>query len=83
METLLNNTSYITANDLLRVLINECTELNPWLPIDENTPKDRLILLFDISRGVIIGQWYDGHWVSSMIIMHDVTHWQELPGDPD
>ena len=44
LETLLNNTSYITANDLLRVLINECKELNPWQPI-ETSPKDRRILL--------------------------------------
>ena len=27
-------------------LLSLCTELDPWLPIDENTPKDKRILLY-------------------------------------
>ena len=32
--------------DLLKYLISQCTELDPWIPIDENTPKDKPIHLF-------------------------------------
>ena len=28
--------------DLLNGLIDECTELNPWQPIDGNTPKGKV-----------------------------------------
>lgn len=30
----------------LQVLLDECQELNQWQPIDENTPKDREIVVF-------------------------------------
>lgn len=67
--------------EILQALLIECTELNPWKPID-NAPKDRRILIFDEVHGVIIGQWFDGNWVSSMVMMHNVTHYQELPQPP-
>lgn len=65
---------------LLLDLIKECTELNPWLPIDENTPKDRSVLLYspDMENGCkqfvgnIESAWY---WKP--------THYQEIPGDPE
>ena len=37
----------------------------------------------DKSRGVVMGLWFEKNWVSSMVIMHDVTHWQELPTLPE
>lgn len=37
--------------DLLKYLISQCKELDPWLPIDENTPKDRMILIWDDNYG--------------------------------
>lgn len=60
-------------------LLNECTELNPFYPIDENTPKDKFLLLYSpgiegVSKkfvGKLESCWY---W--------NPTHWCELPGDP-
>lgn len=78
LETLLNYTGYITANDLLRVLTNECTELNPWLPI-EQAPKDRPVLLY-ISAGPITCRQFVGNAYDSWA--WQPTHYQELPGDP-
>lgn len=67
------------AFDLLEDLIEECTELNPFYPIDENTPKDKFLLLYSpgiegVSKkfvGKLESCWY---W--------NPTHWQELPEDP-
>ena len=56
-------------------LFNECTELNAWQPIDENTPKDRdLVLYFSPNK----------KWVGSLgrDWPFAPTHWQELPKDP-
>lgn len=71
-------------NDELRLfllyLINaECTELNPWQPIDENTTKDKFLLLYSpgiegVSKkfvGKLESCWY---W--------NPTHFCELPEDP-
>lgn len=55
-----------------------CTELNPWLPIDEDTPKDRLLLLyyparyndddFDMPKIQSVGYWSHplGIWVCDL-----------------
>lgn len=62
-----------------------CTELNPWLPIDENTPKDMQIKIYDSGYGQVIVSWNEfyrkftdphGH------IYHHPTHYQELPEAP-
>ncbi|MFK5284266.1 hypothetical protein ACI3PL_32270, partial [Lacticaseibacillus paracasei] len=39
---------WTTNNDkeLFTALLSECTELNAWQPIDENTPKDRDLVLY-------------------------------------
>lgn len=52
---------------MLKQLIMDCTELNPPLPIDEKTPKDKRILLFYPERSenmlfpmkpmTIAGEW--------------------------
>ena len=61
-------------------------ELNPWLPIDENTPKDRELLLFFPERSefnltankqiAICNDSYLNHCFLKP------THYQELPDDP-
>ena len=69
---------YWTTNDekeLFTALLSECTELNAWQPIDENTPKDRdLVLYFSPNK----------KWVGSLgrDWPFAPTHWQELPEDP-
>ena len=41
--------------DLLNAILAKCHELNPWLPIDENTPKDiRLLLFYGNDSGVMV-----------------------------
>lgn len=85
LETLLNNTSYITANDLLRVLINECKELNQWQPI-ESAPKDREILVYapayqDLRFLISVCKWNEsaGFCIDEL---RQPTHWMELPKPP-
>jgi len=39
------------CNQLITAMMCECKELDPWLPIDENTPKDRMILIWDDNYG--------------------------------
>ena len=66
------------AFNLLEDLIEECTELNPWQPIDESTPKDRQVLLHRIIgtiNQVWVGYAFD-YWP------YPPTHWQERPEDP-
>ena len=72
-------------------LIIKCHELNPWLPIDENTPKDRRLNLHWPGTGWITGCWIQ---LNSTVgyFTHDLsrydppsvkpTHYQELPDDP-
>lgn len=66
------------------MIIGRIKELNPWLPIDENTPKDRPLLIKG-SEGVDVGQWekpwdQDGIWVDNHgYIIDNATHYQELP----
>jgi hypothetical protein len=76
------DTGYVNAaKDLLQL----CTELNPWLPI-ESAPKDRHILLFYPEHKVPGGHLEP--YIASMkynelaTIMYQPTHWQELPGEP-
>ncbi len=59
-------------------LCNECTELNTWQPIDENTPKDRHVLLY--GGHVPYCQMFVGHANANWL--WEPTHWQELPEDP-
>jgi hypothetical protein len=89
LKEYLASTSRKTSKDLLRVLIHECKELNEWQPIDENTPKDRMILVL-FESGIVVS----GHWDSKYNLFDTyldvyveersgkITHWQELPEDP-
>lgn len=69
---------------LLCWLVDECKELNPWLPIDENTPRDRLLQLGRIDGFQCVGRYVPqfGHWVDQNQQYVVVTHYQELPDDP-
>ena len=62
---------------LLRTLVFQCQELNPWQPID-TAPKDRRILLYNPKIGIFSGVIGDS--ISAWNC--DPTHWQELPEDP-
>lgn len=61
-------------------------ELNPWLPIDENTPKAKPILLrvngfaiTGIGEYGMYNSWID--IVTRQLVIP--THYQELPADPE
>lgn len=60
-------------------------ELNPWLPIDENTPKDRLLVMRTKEYGdPLVGKWFacsDRGWWAANCIKVTPTHYQELPED--
>lgn len=63
-------------------LLDKCKEINPWIPIDENTPKDRRLLLH--AGEPVIG-WFDNIknvWRSTDSKKLYPTHYQELPDDP-
>lgn len=69
--------------EVIRTLLDECKELTPWQPIDENAPKDREILLF-YSCYKTVGGWNAilGYWVNEAGCQVSPTHWCELPEDP-
>lgn len=74
----------VHARDILNSLIDECQELNPWQPIDENTPKDRPILFYYPPRY----QRNEDTLISSepsntrAVEFRFATHWMELPEPP-
>ncbi len=67
------------------LLIAECAELNQWQPINENTPKDRLINIYDEGYGQTIVTWNEFYKCFTDFHGHKYmqpTHWQEIPEDP-
>ena len=62
----------------VHALITQCTELNAWQPIDENTTKDRHVLLY--GGHVPCCQMFVGHANANW--SWEPTHWQELPENP-
>ncbi len=79
----------LDAEDLLDRLIDECTDLDPWIPI-ENAPKDKELLMFTIDRGQLKGSWanypfiapHASHWQDDRGIIICPTHYKLLPKDP-
>jgi len=67
-------------------LLAECAELNAWQPIDENTPKDKNILVYDPGYGPLVVIWSEFYslWITvfGRKLTQPPTHWQELPKDP-
>ena len=63
-------------------VLSQCTELNPWQPIDENTPRDRpLQLFYSETKNQPKFQRIDSYYGKSEMCVTP-THWQELPEDP-
>lgn len=68
----------LIRSQVIRDLLSECKELDPWLPIDENTPKDKELLLyyparendddFDMPKIQSVGYWSVplGIWVCDL-----------------
>ncbi|ALQ51866.1 hypothetical protein [Nitrosomonas ureae] len=78
----------LDSEELLDRLINECVELNNWIPINENTPIDKELILY-YPAGIVnhvflpkiklIG--YHRPQLSS--ICRQPSHYQELSKDPE
>lgn len=76
--------------ELLNEILAQCKELNPWIPIDENTPRDRRLNLYWPGRGWITGEWRQlnkdiGYFIHDGLKYEPVikpTHYQELPEPP-
>ena len=72
--------------ELFTALLSECTELNAWQPIDENTPKDKNILVYDPGYGQLVVIWpeFYSFWITvfGRKLTQPPTHWRELPEDP-
>ena len=60
-----------------KFIITECKELNQWQPIDENTPRDRRILLLYEDGDVRIDWWHHESQQDNKIVA-----WIELPEPP-
>jgi len=66
------------------LLRNECTELYPWIPVDENTPRDRPLLMMWPELGVMQGEWVVDRWYCDMweltgsLVSRQPTHYKEL-----
>lgn len=78
--------AHIHAHVLLDIAENACVELNPWLPIDENTPKDRTVWLSN-GKNMCLAIWFLDRWREIVWMNTDntdcnFTHWQELPENP-
>lgn len=80
------HTGLISENELRK----ECHELNPWLPIDENTPKDKRLLVY-FTCGFIFIARYDGKsWEiedrsgsDEYYYYGQPIRYQELPDNPE
>lgn len=87
ISDLCDNEDNIDYYVIEKLLINECTELSPWLPI-EQAPKDRKILLLWPELGVMEGEWIvDVFWcdmweLAGCIMREQPTHYQELTDPP-
>jgi len=70
--------------DLLKYLISQCTELDPWMTI-KDAPKDRMILIWDDNYGQCTANWNEFYLCHTDIHghkYHTVTKYKLLPEDP-
>ena len=84
LENIRKDNNNEELRDLLKQLIGECRELDAWLPIDEDTPKDRKIIIYDsFNQSVETAWWDDGCFMYNAGDMdapiHEPVLWQELP----
>lgn len=90
IKEMLREESRLDIKIALNYLINQCKELNPWLPIDENTPRDRSILLLWPQEigGAMQGYWLCDAWYCDMweltgsLMSNQPTHYKLLTEDP-
>jgi len=86
-ERLLEMRNTCDARDryAIDLIINECTELNPWMPI-ASAPKDRPIVLSYPELGVHDGCWIVDSWYCELSDLtqskEQPAHWCELPDYP-
>jgi hypothetical protein len=73
---------YDNQQDVLDAILDQCTELNPWLPI-EQAPKHRRTLLYFPSCFNEEPLVIEGYSASTTINGVKPTHYQELPADPE
>jgi len=87
------STLYWSTDDcdqLITAMMRECKELDQWIPIDENTPKDRSLLLLWPQEigGAMQGYWLCDAWYCDMweltgsLMSNQPTHYKLLPEDP-
>jgi len=82
ISDLCDNEDNIDYYIIEKLLISECTELNPWLPI-EQAPKDREIVVYappydSLQSLVMKAKWHPdaGFCIDEL---RTPTHYQELP----
>jgi len=71
--------------DLLKALLDLCAELDPWMTVDENTPKDKYILIFDyMVKSQVVAKFDDkiGMYLDRNRVAVYATHYKLLPEDP-
>lgn len=75
---------YMPDSVLQEFMSKECTELNPWMPINEHTPRNRQILGWTLSgyRSLIHWDTLINHWIDNNGDYVTPTHYQELPDYP-
>lgn len=80
------NDESMRVDELEILLIEACKELDPWLPIDENTPKDKRLNLYWEGYGWYTGEWRRNQfWIDAMLSVPlniQPTHYKLLPEDP-
>ncbi len=74
----------ISLENVERELKLKVKELDTWLPIGENAPKDRPLFLGRVDGFKCVGHYFisGGRWVDQSQNYVVVTHWKELPVDP-
>ena len=71
--------------NLDRLIKAECKELDPWLLVDENMPKDKHILIFDsFAKSQVVAKFDDkiGMYLDRNRVAVYATHYKLLPEDP-
>ena len=78
---------FVHPNDFESLMFELCTELNPWMPID-NPPEEhkRVLILFDNGQ-CEVARLVNGEWTSNDGLDYDYgfekpIYWRALPDDP-
>lgn len=79
-----NPWDYANQQDLLNAILKKCHELNQWMPIDENTPMQKEIWVYDERFGSMRAMFIYGEWRSGDVTLSNInpTHWMPLPPVP-